>query len=194
MIKNINTKTLSSTRTSIILHIKHSHIGACGIPSAEQNMPKRGDMKQCECHFAFNPVCGSNFVTYQSHCVSKCANVYVANEGSCIRKCGCTQVNKPVCGMNRKTYKNDCEMKCSGIAKLSEGKCDDPKPKGCEHCEGFFSAVCGVNGVTYDNMCYLKCAGKKLFCKTACPSLKKNCKCHERYVPVCGIDNRSYRN
>lgn len=56
-------------------------------------------------------------------------------------------------------------MKCAGIAKLDDGECPNPKPEGCEHCEGYFDAVCGINGVTYDNLCYLKCSKVKLFCK-----------------------------
>lgn len=96
--------------------------------------------------------------------------------------------------MNRQTYKNECNLKCKDVPKLHDGECPNPKPKGCEHCEGFFNAVCGVNGVTYDNLCYLQCAKINLFCKGPCPSIKTNCKCHQRYVPVCGVDNKTYRN
>ena len=84
-----------------------------------------------------------------------CSGNFLQNEGSCLRKCGCTKIDKPVCGMDRKTYMNDCERKCEGVDKLHDGECPNPKPAGCEHCQGFFNAVCGVNGVTYDNLCYL---------------------------------------
>lgn len=96
--------------------------------------------------------------------------------------------------MDRKTFKNECELKCAGVPKLHDGECPNPKPVGCEHCEGFFNAVCGVNGVTYDNLCYLQCAKVNLFCRGPCPSIRTNCQCHQRYVPVCGIDNKTYRN
>lgn len=170
--------------------VEKSNFGPCGVPDYKK--PKK--LRSCPCNFDFDPVCGSDFVTYADRCLLNCAGVSFNNEGSCLRKCGCTKINKPVCGVNRKTYFNDCELKCEGIAKLHDGECPNPKPAGCEHCEGYFNAVCGVNGVTYDNMCYLKCAKVNLFCKTACPSIKKNCKCHQRYVPVCGIDNKTYRN
>lgn len=163
----------------------------CGVP----DWVKPAEAKSCNrCKFHFAPVCGKDHVTYQNSCLLNCAGVKVANEGSCLRKCGCTKIEKPVCGMNRKTYTNDCELQCDGMAKLHDGECPNRHPVGCDHCAGFYSAVCGVNGVTYDNMCYLKCSKTKLFCKTACPSLRKNCKCHQRYVPVCGIDNKTYRN
>lgn len=170
--------------------VDKSNMGPCGVP--DYKAPK--EKKTCQCSFRFSPVCATDFVTYQDSCVMKCAGARFKNEGSCLRKCGCSNINKPVCGIDRKTYKNECELKCEGVLKLHDGDCPNPKPKGCEHCEGFFNAVCGVNGVTYDNMCYLKCSKVKLFCKKPCPSLKKNCKCHQRYVPVCGIDNKTYRN
>ena len=170
--------------------VEKSNMGPCGIPDYVRDER----LRSCPCDFRFDPVCGADFVTYADKCLLNCAGVAFNNNGSCLRKCGCTKIDKPVCGVNRKTYFNDCELKCEGIAKLHDGECPNPKPAGCEHCEGYFNAVCGVNGVTYDNMCYLKCAKVNLFCKAACPSLKKNCQCHERYVPVCGIDNRTYRN
>lgn len=146
--------------------------GPCGIPDYKPSLAP------CNCPFDFAPVCGADFVTYQSRCVMQCAGTSMQNEGSCIRVCGCSRLQKPVCGMNRQTYDNECELKCAGIPKLHDGECPNPKPKGCEHCEGFFNAVCGVNGVTYDNLCYLQCAKVNLFCKGPCPSIRRNCKCH----------------
>jgi hypothetical protein len=147
--------------------------GPCGIPDYVAN-----PSQTCNCPFNFAPVCGQDYVTYQSQCVMGCAGARLQNEGSCIRNCGCSTLNKPVCGMDRKTFKNECELKCAGVPKLHDGECPNPKPVGCEHCEGFFNAVCGVNGVTYDNLCYLQCAKVNLFCRGPCPSIRTNCQCH----------------
>lgn len=66
-------------------------------------------------------------------------------------------------------------MQCKGIEKRHDGECPNPRPMGCEHCEGFYNAVCGVNGMTYDNLCYLHCAKVKLFRKGICPHMDEKC-------------------
>ncbi|XP_047472634.1 turripeptide Lol9.1-like [Penaeus chinensis] len=100
---------------------------AAGIPPCQTLCPQH-----------YQPVCGSNGVTYSNDCslsVANCMNPPITkrHDGKCRSLCpeACGYNYDPVCGNNGKTYNNECELemdKCNGrnrfLRKVKDGACN----------------------------------------------------------------------
>lgn len=83
----------------------------------------KGSDKECPfCNDVFNPVCGTNGVTYANLCkLRECARIDVANMGPCgipdfkpdFSTCNCPFNFAPVCGQDYVTYQSLCVMNCA---------------------------------------------------------------------------------
>ncbi len=81
------------------------------------------DSGGCNCPTTFDPVCGSNGVTYTNACEAECAGIFSYTPGECDAGCNCSTVYQPVCGSNGVTYFNACEAECDGIFTYTTGEC-----------------------------------------------------------------------
>lgn len=139
---------------------------------------------QCFCPNIYDPVCGSNGVTYSNGCYAECEGIYDYTPGEC--QCLCPAIYNPVCGDNGLTYANACYAECDGVFSYTSGECSV-----CT-CPAIYDPVCGSDGVTYPNSCEAECAGVSWAdgaCATVC-----DCICPALFDPVCGSDGTTYSN
>ncbi|XP_042882488.1 four-domain proteases inhibitor-like [Penaeus japonicus] len=159
------------------------------------------------CPEVYDPVCGSDDVTYNNDCelqaAIKCQGLRVTKKHDQACEChrACPAQYNPVCGTDNKTYFNECTFKVAScwqisLDKLSDGACGWGTH--ClQHCPEVYDPVCGSNGLTYGNDCELQaaihCGGAKITkmheqaceCHVACPLL---------HDPLCGSDGKTYFN
>nr|ACL36281.1 Kazal-type serine proteinase inhibitor 2 [Penaeus chinensis] len=164
------------------------------------------------CYTNYDPVCGSDGVTYSNLCnleVADCLSdedITLAYEGECKGRVkencdnGCPDNYDPVCGSNGVTYPNSCHLErenCLSDEEITvayEGECED-----CAFgCPDNYDPVCGSDGVTYSNLCELEranCLSDEEI-TVAYEGECKNCDsgCPDNYDPVCGSDGVTYSN
>lgn len=168
------------------------------------------------CAYDFNPVCGSDGLTYQNKCILESTSkenkykglppIDAVDESKCT-ECKCKYVDLPVCTLDGVTYPNECELSCENQRRIQSNQsiiylayrrpCLGPS---CG-CSTIASPVCGTDNVLYRNRCVLECAAYIDRINGYYPVEFKNagacldrCQCPDKLEPVCGSDTIIYDN
>ncbi|CAK1551511.1 unnamed protein product [Leptosia nina] len=170
----------------------------------------------CPCEYTYNPVCGSDGITYMNQCVLECnsdlseqdrrGTIAKVRDGEC-SQCICQKVDLPVCTLEGLTFPNECELGCENIKRIRAKQpflnlayragCIGPSTG----CTDIAAPVCGSDNILYRNKCVLDTANS-ISVKRGGPAiyLKNNgaclesCLCPLEHQPICGTNGCYYEN
>ncbi|KAK4299156.1 hypothetical protein Pmani_028549 [Petrolisthes manimaculis] len=162
-----------------------------------------------QCDFVYNPVCGSDGISYPNFCFlsrASCTDPSISplRYGPCSLPdtCNfvCDRMYNPVCGSDGRTYSNPCVLMyyaCSTrnfLFRRHIGECVEKRecPSVCPRAK---NPVCGSDGRTYSNPCslrLLRCVGKDITQVKKGSCMKCPLTCTREYLPVCGSDGVTY--
>jgi len=131
------------------------------LSTLSQHPPNPQICADVECPAVFNPVCGSDGITYSNLCELDACGPSLVHQGEC-DDCSsvCTEEYSPICGSDGNTYSNQCNLQYEAckqgdgslLVVQHEGECDN-----CSSvCTEEYSPVCGSDGNTYSNQCNLQ--------------------------------------
>jgi len=164
--------------------------------------------KEQGCPPDYNPICGTDGVTYCNMCTLLLCPGAGNPEYACVGECvddktcpECTDDCTPVCGKlgtTRKTFGNECLMQCAGAEFKWDGDC-------CLDCPEIDASVCSSDFNVFKSECFLLCMAPdetpalydipKLADGTYWTDVCDKCKCDLDVGPaVCGTDYTTYAN
>lgn len=193
----------------LFIFIHHTELNLASNQKVTEPLPV------CPCEYKYNPVCGSDHITYMNECVLNCTSnrsvqerrgIYKVKNGEC-DTCVCQQVDLPVCTMEGLTFPNECELGCENIKRIRvqqpivnlayRAGCIGPSTG----CTDIVAPVCGTDNILYRNKCVLDTANA-ISLKRNGPLIQvknngaclESCSCPLEHQPTCGSNGYYYEN